>query len=65
MKTITSPTTLNNSAGTAGFGGGGGSSGGVYSEIVRDGWDNEEWGSLEEEPVSYFKIIYILERSQK
>lgn len=19
---------------------------------VRDGWDNEEWGSLEEEPVS-------------
>lgn len=22
---------------------------------VRDGWDNEEWGSLEEEPVNILK----------
>lgn len=27
---------------------------------IRDGWDNEEWGSLEEEPVSkYLYLIFI------
>ena len=25
---------------------------------IRDGWDNEEWGSLEEEPVSNFDIEF-------
>lgn len=25
---------------------------------VRDGWDNEEWGSLEEEPVNILKDMF-------
>jgi len=25
---------------------------------VRDGWDNEEWGSLEEDPVNTFFFYY-------
>lgn len=28
---------------------------------VADGWDNEEWGSLEEEPVSKLFVKIILE----
>lgn len=32
--------------------GGGAIDGSVSHSEVRDGWDNEEWGSLEEEPVS-------------
>lgn len=27
---------------------------------VRDGWDNEEWGSLEEEPVNNLKQKFLL-----
>ena len=27
---------------------------------VRDGWDNEEWGSLEEDPVILFNFIILL-----
>lgn len=27
------------------------------AEKANDGWDNEEWGSLEEEPVSVFYVV--------
>lgn len=30
--------------------------GGGFAES-RDGWDNEEWGSLEEEPVSSLNLL--------
>lgn len=26
---------------------------------LRDGWDNEEWGSLEEEPVSEMTLPFV------
>lgn len=28
---------------------------------VRDGWDNEEWGSLEEDPVNnFYPYIFLI-----
>lgn len=44
-------------ASSSGSGGGGGTSdaasppSGSGTNKITDGWDNEEWGSLEEEPV--------------
>lgn len=32
------------------------------AEKVTDGWDNEEWGSLEEEPVSWLIFIMTLKQ---
>lgn len=48
-------------ASSSGSGGGGAGSdptsppSGSAAERATDGWDNEEWGSLEEEPVSVHK----------
>lgn len=52
-------------ASSSGSGGGGGTSdpisppSGSTTHKVTDGWDNEEWGSLEEEPVSYKMNIFV------
>lgn len=51
-------------ASSSGSGGGGGTSeaasppSGSGTNKITDGWDNEEWGSLEEEPVRNLLLTY-------